>query len=137
MSRAISRRDSMWKFTPKLRRRFKALELGASLGLLLLAVYPQTVSVVAQQEPPEDHPEQHPHGEYGQRAEQRSMCTPRRHHSPPLLPDAGHLLPHGDRLVGLSSYTGMDDPPTPPLCYPPQPRIRIHDPRLTDPLEQR
>jgi hypothetical protein len=52
MSRASSRRDSMWKFTPKLRRRFKALELGASLGLLLLAVYPQTVSVVAQQEPP-------------------------------------------------------------------------------------
>src|SRR5262245_4765449 len=52
MSRAISLRDSMWKFTPKLRRRFKALELGASLGLMLLAVYPQMVSVVAQQEPP-------------------------------------------------------------------------------------
>jgi len=52
MSRAISRRDSIWKFAPKLRRRFETLALDASLGLLLLAVYPQTVSVVARQEPP-------------------------------------------------------------------------------------
>jgi hypothetical protein len=52
MSRAISRLDSIWKFAPKLRRRAETLASGASLSLLLLAVYPQTVSVVAQQEPP-------------------------------------------------------------------------------------
>jgi hypothetical protein len=52
MSRAISRRDSMWRFTLKLRQRFKTSALGASLGLPLLAVYPQTVSVFAQQETP-------------------------------------------------------------------------------------
>ncbi len=52
MSRAIPRRDSMRKFIPKLRRRFGTLALGVSLLLPLLAVYPQTVSVVARQEPP-------------------------------------------------------------------------------------
>ena len=51
MSRAISRRDSKRKVAPKLRR-FETSALGASLGLLLLAVYPRTVSVVARQESP-------------------------------------------------------------------------------------
>src|SRR5215475_4444371 len=52
MSRAISRRDCKRKVAPKLRRRFDTSALGASLGLLLLAVYPRTVSVVARQESP-------------------------------------------------------------------------------------
>jgi len=52
MSRAISRRDSMRKFAPKLRRRFMTLALGVSLLPPLLTAYPRTVSVVAQQEPP-------------------------------------------------------------------------------------
>src|SRR5215813_10160555 len=52
MSRAISRRDSMWRFDPKLRRRFRTWALGVSLLLPLLTAYPRTVSVVAQQEPP-------------------------------------------------------------------------------------
>jgi hypothetical protein len=42
----------MRKFAPKLRRRFETLALGISLLLPLLAVCPQTVSVVARQEPP-------------------------------------------------------------------------------------
>jgi len=52
MSRAISRRDSMRKFAPKLRRRFRTLALGVTLLLPLLTAYPRTVSVVAQQDPP-------------------------------------------------------------------------------------
>jgi hypothetical protein len=52
MSRAISRRDSMWKFAPKLRRRSGTLALGVSLLLPPLAVHSRTASVVAQQEPP-------------------------------------------------------------------------------------
>jgi len=52
MSRAISRPDSVRKFTPKLRRRFRTFALGVTLLLPLLTAYPRTVSVVAQQEPP-------------------------------------------------------------------------------------
>ena len=52
MSRAISRPDSVRKFTPKLRRRFRTLALGVSVLLPLLTAYPRTVSVVAQHEPP-------------------------------------------------------------------------------------
>jgi len=52
MSRAISRCDSMRKFAPKLRRRFETLALVVSLLSPLLAVYSQTVSGAARQEPP-------------------------------------------------------------------------------------
>src|SRR5262245_3482423 len=52
MSRARSRRDSMRKFTPKLRRRFRTLALGVTLLSPLLSAYPRTVSVIARQEPP-------------------------------------------------------------------------------------
>ena len=52
MSRVIGQCNSMRKPSLKLRQRFKTLALGASLGLLFLAAYPQTVSVVAQPEPP-------------------------------------------------------------------------------------
>lgn len=52
MSGIIRQCNSMRKSTLKLRQRFKTLALGASLGLPLLAAYPQTVSDVAPQEPP-------------------------------------------------------------------------------------
>jgi hypothetical protein len=53
MSRVIGRCNSMWKSGLKLRQRVKTLALGSSLGLLFLTAYPQTISVVAQQEPPQ------------------------------------------------------------------------------------
>src|SRR5262245_60622739 len=52
MSGVIGQCSSMRKPVLILRQRFNTLALGVSLGLPLLAVYPQTVSVVALQKPP-------------------------------------------------------------------------------------
>jgi len=52
MSRVIGRCNFMRKSTLKLRQRFYTLALAVSLGLPLLTAYPQTISVVARQEPP-------------------------------------------------------------------------------------
>jgi hypothetical protein len=54
MACAIKQCDSTQKPTLKLWRKFKMLSLVASLGLPFLTAYPQTVSVVAQQDPPPD-----------------------------------------------------------------------------------
>jgi hypothetical protein len=51
MSRVIGRCNSMRKSALKLRQRVKTLALVALLGALLLAAYPLTVSVIAQQGP--------------------------------------------------------------------------------------
>ncbi len=52
MSSVIGQRDFAQKPTLKLRRRLKTLALGVSMGLPLLAAYPQTASVGARQGPP-------------------------------------------------------------------------------------
>src|SRR5262245_22409480 len=52
MSRVIGQGNSTRKPGLKLGQRFKTLALGVSLGLPLLAVFSQTGSVFAQQEPP-------------------------------------------------------------------------------------
>ncbi|MCI0389916.1 MAG: hypothetical protein MOB07_14295 [Acidobacteria bacterium] len=54
MACEIKQCDSTQKPTLKLWRKFKMLSLVASLGLPLLTAYPQTVSVVAHQDPPPD-----------------------------------------------------------------------------------